>query len=89
MSERTQLVEMARDVYKNRFSHSKYTKEDACEALRNKLVDLNGGSTILDYKAFRRNKTDMFEIIEDILTVTVLEGLPDDNFFRSLLNLRT
>lgn len=88
MSERTQLVEMARDVYKNRFSHSKYTKEDACEALRNKLVDLNGGSTILDYKAFRRNKTDMFEIIEDILTVTVLEGLPDDNFFRQFVEFK-
>ena len=88
MSERTQLVEMARDVYKNRFSHSKYTKEDACEALRNKLVDLNGGSTILDYKAFRRNKTDMFEIIEysyrnraGRLLMIISSG--------SLLNLRT
>lgn len=75
------LVELARDVYKNKFSHEKYSANEATEVLRNKFIDLNGGSKTLNYKALRRNGAEMFEIIEEILQVTVLEGLPDDNFF--------
>jgi len=80
MSEKTQLVQLARDIYKNRFNHREYSKNDASDVLRNALIDMNGG-TKLDFKSFRRNKVEMFEIIEEILENTVLEGLPDDNFF--------
>ncbi len=88
MSEKTELLKMAREVYKDKFSHNKFSKNDANEVLRNKLIELNGGSTKLDYKMLRRNGTEMFEIIEEILAVTVLEGLPDDNFFSQFVEYR-
>ncbi len=88
MTEKSELVKLAKDVYKNRFNHEKYTKDDAAEVLRNKFIELNGGSTKLDFKALRRNQVEIFEIIEEILKVTVLEGLPDDNFFKQFVEYK-
>lgn len=88
MSEKNELVKIAKDTYKNKFNHEKYSKNEALEALRNAFIELNGGSTKLDYKALRKNGAEMFEIIEEILEVTVLEGLPDDNFFNNFVESR-
>ena len=49
---------------------------------------MNGGSTKVDFKSLRRNQTEMFEILEEILQVTVLEGFPDDNFFQQFVEYR-
>lgn len=88
MSEKTTLVQLAKDIYKNRFNHQKYSDSDASDVLRNALIELNGGSTKLDFKSFRRNKVEMFELIEEILEKTVLEGLPDDNFFSQFVDFK-
>lgn len=88
MSERKDLVKLAKDIYKNRFSHDKYSTKDANEVLRNALVELNGGSTKIDFKTLRRHKIEMFELIEEILENTILEGLPDDNFFKQFVDYK-
>ncbi|MDD4298887.1 MAG: hypothetical protein PHS98_04605 [Bacilli bacterium] len=87
MSEKTQLVQLAKDIYKNRFNHQNYSQNDASDVLRNALVEMNGG-TKLDFKSFRRNKVEMFEIIEEILENTVLEGLPEDSFFSQFVEYK-
>ncbi len=88
MSETKTLVKMAKDVYKNKFSHEKYSNNDACETLRQAFIDLNGGSTKVDFKTLRRNGAQMFEILEEILQNTVLEGLPEDNFFEQFVEYK-
>jgi len=88
MADKANLVKLAKGIYNNKFSHEKYSKNDAVEVLKQAFIDLNGGSTKLDYKALRRNGAEMFEIMEEILENTVLEGLPDDSFFSQFVEFR-
>jgi len=88
MSERIELIKLAKETYKNRFSHDKFSKNDANDVLRNKFIELNGGSSKLDFKALRRNGAEMFEIIEEILENTVIEGLPEDSFFSKFVEYK-
>lgn len=88
MADNKQLVKLSKEVYKNRFVSDKFTNNDANEVLRQAFIDLNGGSTKLDFKALRRNQVEMFEIIEQILENTVLEGLPEDNFFKQFVEFK-
>jgi hypothetical protein len=87
MSDKVKLVQLAKDIYRNRFNHQNYSTSDASDVLRNALIEINGG-TKLDFKSFRRNKIEIFEIIEEILENTVLEGLPDDNFFQQFVEYK-
>ena len=88
MENTKELVKLSREIYKNKFQHDKFSANDANEVLRQAFIDLNGGSTKLDYKSFRRNGVAMFEILEEILQNTVLEGLPDDNFFENFVEYK-
>lgn len=57
-----------------------YSTADARESIRQALVELNGGSTKLDYRAIRDGKCQgLFTLIEEAVTQTVLEGLGEDN----------
>jgi hypothetical protein len=88
MADNNTFVKLSKDLYKNRFSHEKFSANDANEVLRNKFIELNGGSTKLNFKALRRNGAEMFEIMEEILENTVLEGLPEDSFFSKFVEFR-
>lgn len=87
MSDTQKLIKLAKQNYKNRLPEQ-YSKNDTNEVLRQAFIDLNGGSTKLDFKALRRNGAAMFEIIEQILENTVLEGLPDDSFFHQFVEYK-
>jgi len=87
MATKNEIVRLGVDTYKNRVVGN-FSKNESLEALRQSFIDLNGGSTKLDYKALRRNGAEMFEIIEEILEKTVLEGLSDDNFFTNFVEYR-
>lgn len=67
------VVKLAIDTYKG--SLGEFSKEDANEALRKALVEINGGSEKIDYKSFRRNKLEIFEIVEQALDVVVADYL--------------
>ena len=58
------------------------------EALRLALIEANGGSSKIDYKQLRRNKAEIFEIIEEIIPTIVVEGLKGDEFFMNLVDYR-
>lgn len=74
MAEIKDIVKLAVDNYHNRVQ--KYSAGEANEVLRQALIDLNGGSTKLDYKAIRDGKCNgLFALIEQILDATVVEGL--------------
>lgn len=74
------ITKMALDVYRGTVP-TEYADKDMAAILRQTLIDLNGGSTKLDYKTLRRNKGEIFEIIEEIIPIMVQEGLKGDEFF--------
>lgn len=87
MENKKELIKLACDTYRGRLQ-TNFSKGDSLEVLRQAFIDLNGGSTKLDFKALRRNGAQMFEIIEEILDNTVIEGLADDSFFNQFVEYK-
>lgn len=87
MAEINNIVKLALDNYRGRVEN--YSKEQSNEALRQALIEANGGSTKLDYRKMRDGKCgELFTLIEEILKVTVVEALQQDDFFMSLVDFR-
>lgn len=71
------LIKLAVDSYKGHIAGN-YSVDDSMEVLRQALVEANGGSTKLDYRAIRDGKCNgLFAIVEEIINKTVIEGLPE------------
>ena len=71
------LIKLAVDSYKGHVAGN-YSVDDSMEVLRQALVEANGGSTKLDYRAIRDGKCNgLFAIVEEIINKTVIEGLPE------------
>lgn len=71
------IVKLAVDSYFGRATGN-YSKDDNMETLRQALIEANGGSTTLDYKAIRDGQCKgLFSIVEEIISKTVIEGLPE------------
>lgn len=87
MTEMNEIVKLAVDGYKG--TVEKYSVEKSQEVLRQALVELNGGSTKLNYKAIRDGKcSGLFALVEEILSRTVVEGLQGDEYFNALVDFR-
>lgn len=68
------IVQVAIDAYRGNVA--KYSVGDSMQLLQKALVEANGGSTKLNYKAMRDGKcVGLFTLIEEILMRTVVEGL--------------
>ena len=87
MADMKDIVKLAVDNYHGRVQ--KYSTSEANETLRQALIEANGGSTKLDYKAIRDGKcTNLFALVEEILSATVIEGLQGDDFFNNFVEFR-
>ena len=87
MAEMKDIVKLAVDSYNGRVE--KYTVGQSQEALRQALIEANGGSTKLNYKAIRDGKCNgLFTLIEEILSRTVIEGVQSDDFFNAFVDYR-
>lgn len=87
MSEMKDIVKLAIDAYHKNVE--KYSVDESQELLRQAMVELNGGSTKLNYKNIRDGKCQgLFSLIEEILSSVVLEGLHGDEFFMSMVEER-
>ena len=87
MADMIDIVKLAVDSYKGRVE--KYTVGQSQEALRQALIEANGGSTKLNYKAIRDGKCNgLFTLIEEILSRTVIEGVQSDDFFNAFVDYR-
>lgn len=83
----TDIVKLALDYRKG--SVEKYSQSQANETLRKALLDMNGGSTKIDYRAIRDGKCQgMFSIIEAIVAVTTWDELQENDFFNALVDAR-
>lgn len=71
------LIKLAVDAYKGHVAGN-YSVDDSMEVLRQALIEANGGSTTLDYRAIRDGKCNgVFALVEEIINKTVMEGLPE------------
>lgn len=87
MTDMVEIVRLAVDAYRG--TVEKYSVAQSQEALRQALIEANGGSTKLDYKAIRDGKCQgLFALVETILSKTVVEGLTDNDFFNALVDFR-
>ena len=87
MTEVKELVKLAMDAHKG--SVEKYSVKQSQDALREALIDLNGGSTVLDYRAIRDGKCNgLFTLVEELLEATVSEGLAANDFFTNFVDYR-
>lgn len=87
MAEYKDIVKLAVDSYNGRVE--KYTVGQSQDALRQALVEANGGSTTLNYKAIRDGKCNgLFTLLEEILSKTVIEGVQENDFFNAFVDYK-
>lgn len=71
--ERNIIIDLATDLAKG--SITNYSAEEANEKLREALNKLTGTDGKFDAKKFRRNKNEVFEILEEVVDARVEEGI--------------
>lgn len=82
------IVKLAIDSYKGKVSGN-YSTSDSMEVLRQALIEANNGKTSLDYRAIRDGEcTKLFAIMEEIITKTVIEGLPTSSPIFNFVDFR-
>ncbi len=87
MNEMNDIVKLAVDAYKG--SVEKYSVPQSQKVLHEALIEANGGSTKLNYKAIRDGKCNgLFTLVEEILSRTIVEGLQGDEYFNALVDFR-
>ncbi len=87
MAEVKDIVKLAVDAYKG--TVEKYSVAQSQEVLRKALVEANNGKTYLDYKSIRDGKcSGLFTLVEEVLNVTVVEALTENDFFMALVDFR-
>lgn len=81
------IVKLAVDAYRGNVE--KYSVSQSQDTIRKALIEVNNGSTTLNYKDIRDGKcTGLFTLIEEILSSTVIEGLQGDEYFNALVDFR-
>lgn len=87
MNELKDLVQVAVDAYHGKVT--KYSTENAAEMLKKAIIDLNGGSTKLDYRAIRDGKCPgLFSLVEQAIAAIVVPELEGDEYFNALVEFR-
>lgn len=82
------VIKLAVDMYKGHVAGN-YSASDSKEVIRQALIEANGGSTTLDFRAVRDGQCNkLFALIEEIITKTVIEGLPDSCPLFNYVDLR-
>lgn len=87
-NEEQKTYNLALDLARNDFSVSgEVSKRDLEESLRNTINnDILQGKTL--YQAYRRNKTVLFEIIEEIVTTAIGENVLDSPFINEFVEVK-
>ena len=90
--DKNSIVELARDIRSGvktfSIEDNTYTAAEATNVLREALKAANGGSYKLDRKTLRRNKVEIFEIIEELVPSIIVEGLSGNEFWMSYVDER-
>lgn len=81
------IVKLAIDAYKGKVE--KYSVAQSQEALRQVLIEANGGSSKVDYRAIRDGRANgLFSIVEEILKITIPTSFESDKALSTLVDFR-
>ena len=82
------IVKLAVDGYKGKIAGN-FSTVDSMEVLRKALVEANNGKEYIDYRAVRDGQcSKLFAIMEEIITKTVIEGLPESSPIMQFVEFR-
>lgn len=79
------LVKLCVDTAQNKVQN--YASEQASDVIRKAFFEIMGTEKP-GYKDLRKHKVEVFEIIEEVLVRTVIEGVNDDEFFMQFAETR-
>ncbi|MDF2884227.1 MAG: hypothetical protein K0R54_4794 [Clostridiaceae bacterium] len=85
--DKSSVIKLATDIIQKKVSPNFADASKNAEALREALIEANGGSTTLDIKTFHRGN-ECFQIIEEIIPLIVHDGLQGNEFFFNLVDYR-
>lgn len=85
--EKLHVIKLANDMIQNKVNSNFADVNKNSEALREALIEANGGSTKIDIRTFHRGN-ELFQIIEEIIPTIVHEGLTGNEFFFNLVEYR-
>lgn len=80
------ILTVAIDAIKGKVTGN-YSATETSESLRKAFIELNGGSTKINPKTFRRGN-ELFDLIEEILPIIIDEGLTKDHKLLELVDYR-
>ena len=75
--EKEKLIKLAIDVRNN--VPSAFAEGNPSDVFRNALLDLTGGKTTIDYKTMRKIKPEFFELVEELISVSVVDTIDKSN----------
>jgi len=81
--DRKNLFELMTDYSQNSLKAG-ITKNQAKKTIMDGLIEMNGGSSKIDLKSFRRHP-EMFDLIEEVVTNKVASGLKGNEFFMNFV----
>ncbi len=79
-----ELVKLGIDLYRNQVQQ--YSKSEGDNVMRKAFIDILGTDKP-DYRTFRKHKTEVFEIMEEVLEVTITDGMVTP-FFEQFVEYR-
>ena len=85
--DRKDILKVAIDLMHGKIAGN-YSTQDAAESLRCALIEANGGSTKINIKTFYRGNK-LFDLVEELITVTIEEGLEESNPIFDLVEYKT
>lgn len=71
------LIKLAVDTVKG--VPSAFSEGNPSDVIRNALIEANGGSTKIDVKAMRKTNGSFYELVEELIVASIIEGLPESN----------
>lgn len=75
--ETNKLIKLAVDTVKG--VPSAFSEGNPSDVIRNALIEANGGSTKIDIKAMRKTNGSFYELVEELIVASIIEGLPESN----------
>lgn len=81
-----ELLQVMIDAVKGNYMEN-YSKGQTSEAIRNALIEANGGSTKLNMKTFHRG-SEIYSLVEELIPTIIDEGFKDDDVLFSLVEYR-
>lgn len=85
--EKMNVIKLASDIIQKKVPSDFADASKNVAALREALIEANGGSTTIDVKTFHRGN-ECFQIIEEIIPLVINEGLQGNEFFFNLVDYR-